>query len=178
MAARISAQVRNPVAAQAVPAFPIEYFSDLRTGQRLRRECLGEVHGGYLILGNIARSTGIDLYYRRSMGNPRKPQRDEMDAHMRKFIGECWTSHLRRPGLPKVQRYGNLIWLALMPLGEYAVGGEPGGGSVLYRFRPVVRRPRAALTVALDARPPVTAAIGFSPSSRPLAISAGRYHCR
>jgi hypothetical protein len=53
--------VRNPADAQEVPAFPIEHFCDLRTGQRLRRECLGQVYGGDLIIGNFARSTDIDL---------------------------------------------------------------------------------------------------------------------
>jgi len=60
-----------------------------------------------------------------------------------------WPSRLG----PKVQRYGNLIWLALMPLGEYAIDGGPGACSVLYRFQPLMRRPRAALTLALAAVP-------------------------
>jgi len=81
-------EVRNSVAAQTVPAFPIEYLSDLRTGQRLRRACLGGVHGSYMILGGFARSTGLGLYYERSMGNPRKPQPAETDASLRKFISQ------------------------------------------------------------------------------------------
>jgi hypothetical protein len=43
-----------------------------------------------------------------------------------------------------------LIWLALMPLGDYATDSGIGGGSTLYRFRPVIRRPKGALTVAMD----------------------------
>ena len=58
-----------------------------------------------LILGGIGRTTGIDLYYKRSMGNPRMPQPGEIDDSLRQFIGDCWTRHLRRPGKPKVQRY-------------------------------------------------------------------------
>lgn len=42
----MSAHVGVHEEAQEVPAFPIEYFCDLRAGQRLRRECLGQVHGG------------------------------------------------------------------------------------------------------------------------------------
>jgi hypothetical protein len=30
-----------------------------------------------------------------------------------------------------VQRYGNLIWLTLMPIGDYVASG--GSGSILYR---------------------------------------------
>lgn len=149
MSARSVHEVRDAHDPQPVPPFPIEYFCDLRTGQRLRRECLGQVFGGYLILGSFARSTGIDLYYKRLMGNPKKPQTGEIDASLRKFVGQCWTHHLRRPGPPKVQRYGNLVWLALMPIGDYAIDSAPGGASVLYRFRPVIRRPKGALTVAL-----------------------------
>ena len=49
-----------------------------------------------------------------------------------------------------MQRYGsNLIWLALMPLAHYHVETALGGGSVLFRFHPVIKRPRAALHVAL-----------------------------
>jgi hypothetical protein len=150
MARRVGTHdVRNPVSAQTPPVYPIEYFSDLRTGERLRRECLGEVHGGQLIIGSFVRSTGIDLYYRRSMGNPRRPQPGELDASLRQFIDQCWSTHLRRPGKPKVQKYGSLVWLATMPLADYKVENDLGGASVLYRFRPVLRRPRAALTVAL-----------------------------
>jgi hypothetical protein len=61
-----------------------------------------------------------------------------------------WPSRL---GRPMVQRYGNLIWLALMPLGEYAIDGGPGASSVRYRFKPLIRRPRAALAVALAGVP-------------------------
>lgn len=148
MSARSVHEVRDAHDPQPVPPFPIEYFCDLRTGQRLRRECLGQVYGGRLILGGTARSTGIDLYYKRSMGNPCKPQLGEIDDSLRKFIDQCWSGHLRRPGPPKVHRHGNLIWLALMPLGDYALDGGLGDGSVLYRFRPLIRRPRAALEVA------------------------------
>jgi hypothetical protein len=81
MAARITVQkVRNSVAARAVPAFPIEYFTDLHTGQRLPRECPAQVHSGHLIIGSFVCTTGIDLYYRRSMGNPREPQPGETDC--------------------------------------------------------------------------------------------------
>jgi hypothetical protein len=106
MSARVGVhEVHDAYQAQLLPAFPIEYFCDLHAGQRLRRECLGQVHGGLLILGGIARTTGIDLYYKRSMGNPRMPQPGEIDDSLRQFIGDCWTLHLRRPGKPKVQRY-------------------------------------------------------------------------
>jgi hypothetical protein len=47
------------VAAPGAAGFSIEYYSDLRTGQRLRHEYLGEVHGGHLIIGRTARSTGL-----------------------------------------------------------------------------------------------------------------------
>ena len=65
------------------------------------------------------------------MGNPRKSQPTEIDAGL--SSAGCWTGHLRRPWLPKIQRYGNLTWLALIPLGD-SIDGPPGGGSVLYRF--------------------------------------------
>lgn len=81
MAARISAhEVCDSVAAQAVPAFPIEYVSDLCTGQRLQRECPGQLRGGHLIIGSFVRTIGIELYYRRSMGNPHEPQPGETDC--------------------------------------------------------------------------------------------------
>ena len=78
MAARISAhEVCDSVAAQAVPAFPIEYVSDLYTGQRQQRECPGQVRGGHL---SFVCTIGIELYYRRSMGNPRAPQPGDTDC--------------------------------------------------------------------------------------------------
>ena len=86
------------------------------------------------------------------MGNPRRPQPSEIDHSLRRFIEGCWTQHLRRPGKPTVTRYGSLIWLALMPHGDYVVDSAPSG-STLYRFRPVITRPRAALDVPLDRGP-------------------------
>lgn len=82
------------------------------------------------------------------MGNPKKPPTGEIDVSLRKFVDQCWTHHLRRPGPPAVQRYGNLVRLALMPIGDYAIDSAPGGASALYRFRPVIRRLRAALAPA------------------------------
>ena len=81
MAARIRThEVCDSVAAQAVPAFPIEYVSDLYTGQRLQRGCLGQVRGGHLMIGSFVCTIGIELYYRRSMGNPHEPQPGETDC--------------------------------------------------------------------------------------------------
>jgi hypothetical protein len=58
LAVRIGApEVPNSVAAQAVPAFPIEYFSHL---QRPRRECSGPVRGGHLIIGSFMCAIGVD----------------------------------------------------------------------------------------------------------------------
>jgi hypothetical protein len=71
------------------------------------------------------------------MGNPRRPQPNEMGHSLRRFIERCWTQHLRWPGRPKITRYGNLIWLALMPYGEFVVDSAPSG-STLHRFRPVM----------------------------------------
>ena len=57
---------------------------------------------------------------------------------------------MRRSGKPQVARYGSsLVWLALMPVGCYGTETGPGGGSVLYRFVPVVRRPRGALSLPI-----------------------------
>lgn len=62
-----------------MPAFPIEYVSNLHTGQRLQHECPGQGRGGHLmIIGSFVCTIGIELYYRRSMvmpanHNPAKP---------------------------------------------------------------------------------------------------------
>lgn len=114
------------------------------TGQKLRRTYLGSCSGGVLQLGDIPRSSGIDLFFRRLMGNPTKPQPSEIDSDLRRFIAKCWAEHLRREGKPKVVKYGRLVWLASMPLGRYHVESEIGGGSTLYRFMPLVQRPRGA----------------------------------
>jgi len=59
----------------------------------------------------------------------------------------CWAQHLRRAGKPKVQRYGtSLVRLALMPAVLFGI--DSGPGSVLYRYVPVIHRPREAVAVA------------------------------
>ena len=100
------------------------------------------MHGGHPILGGIARSTVIDLYYKRSMGNPPKPQPRRDRRQPARVHRRLLDRHLRRPGKPKVRRHGNLVRLAVMPLGDHANDSGIGGGSTLYRFRPVMRRPK------------------------------------
>lgn len=50
-------------------------------------------------------------------------------------------------------------WLASMPLGHYQVADGPDGGRTLYRFQPLIRRPRGTLNVSLavDVAPVSTA---------------------
>jgi hypothetical protein len=62
--------------------------------------------------------------------------------------------HLRRSGKPQVQRYGSrLIWLALVPAGTYHSETELAGSSVLFRFMPLMQRPRGALRVPVAILP-------------------------
>jgi hypothetical protein len=149
MAARSVHEVRDAVNAQVPPEFPVENWCDCLTGQRLRRVYLGGCSGGYLIIGNIARNSGIDLYFRRMMGNPTKPKSAELDLDLRRYIERCWTQQLRKTGVPVLQRQNNLWWLARMPCGSYHVESGVAGGSLLFRFHPIIARPRAAVAVAV-----------------------------
>lgn len=89
MAARSLHEVRDAVRPQLTPEWPVENYVDARTGQRSRRQYLGSCAGGVLL---IARSTGVDLYFRRTQGNAGKPRPSEIDLDLRKFIERCWQS--------------------------------------------------------------------------------------
>lgn len=133
---------------------PTEGWFDTLIGQKLRREYLGRVYGGQLLLGGIARASGVDLYFRRTQGNLSKPKPREIDADLKRFI-ERWTQQLRQQGKPVCQRSGNLTWLTTMPLGHHRVEIGPAGCSIFFRFtplpapRPLIRQPMGALDVSL-----------------------------
>jgi hypothetical protein len=89
------------------------------------------------------------------MATRRKPTPSELDDALKRFISRCWHEQLRKAGKPQCQRQGNLVWLATMPAGHhYAMDSGPNGSSVLFRFVPLVRRPRGALAHAVGEQSP------------------------
>lgn len=151
MPARIAVieQVRNPPHAQPTPPWPVESYVDVRTGTRYRREVLGGCSGGRLLLGDTIKSAGLELYYRRVQGSTRQPTPSELDADLRRFVTKCWHEQLRMTGKPICQRQGNLVWLATVPVAVYGIEDTADGGSTLYRYMPLIQRPRGALAVPL-----------------------------
>jgi hypothetical protein len=127
-------EVRNPAAAQPTPTFPVKGWVDPATGQRLRRECLGEVRGRELSISNFVRSTGVDLYYRRSMGNPRRPQPNEIDHSLCRTLLDTASAPARTTQL-------HPLWQFDLVSVDAARRVRGRCGSALYRFRPVITRP-------------------------------------
>lgn len=90
-------QVFSAHNAQPVPEFAIENHVDLRCGQRLRRTYLGRIWGGRLVLGTLAKSCGLPLYFRRTQGPAQRPRLAEIDAVLRRTL-ETRHRQLKRPG--------------------------------------------------------------------------------
>ena len=116
------------------------------------RQTLGAVSAGSLIVGQISRSTGVDLFFKARDG--RLPG-NRLDAALRAFVDQCWATMTRKPGKPQFAKSpSGLIWLASMPLvGVYGVDDRLDGGAELYRLRPVMRRPRGIAPTTEPPRP-------------------------
>jgi len=70
---------------------------------------------------------------------PEQSKNSEIDLDLKRFSERCWTQQLHKPGKPVEQRHGNLWWLTKMPLADYHIDNGRGGGSILYRFVPLIR---------------------------------------
>ena len=68
---------------------------------------------------------------------------------MRRAIERRWQEQLRQTGKPVCQRSGNLTWLTTMPLDTYRVQTGGRRQQNLFRFQPLIMRPRGALGVGL-----------------------------
>ena len=88
MSARSLHEVRDAQNAQPVSEYLTENV-DVPTGQRLRRQDLGSCSGGRVLIGGLARSTGVDLFFKHLQGNASKPRWGELDTDLRRFITTC-----------------------------------------------------------------------------------------
>lgn len=141
---------RNARDAQLPPEFPIENFVDSLTGERLRRVFIGRVWGGRLVLG-LPTGSGISLLYHRVHGNPNRPKYSEMDSGLRRFIEQNWRQIYRKSGKPLLYRQGDTWLLTKMPCALWVTEHGPGW-SVLFKYTPVIARPRGALVAPFCSR--------------------------